>query len=202
MAHNGSSLAGAIILEVGRPNLRPFARASLVKSSDHLWLAAIGGWRQSYPRDLLWGSSALASAQPQPFFAVDAFDDDVHLEAHYLLAETRDILDRMNSVAGTMKSLQSGQRGNLNVACMPGPFTFLFPRFVSRYVGDNPDIRVSLSSRTSPQIRELAATQGIDFGFSDMIGRAPSEGTFGQETIAADCFWCHANRAPLRKGTD
>ena len=67
-------------------------------------------------------------------------------EAHYLLAETRDILDRMNSVAGTMKSLQSGQRGNLNVACMPGPSTFLFPRFVSRYVGDNPDIRVSLSS--------------------------------------------------------
>ena len=56
-------------------------------------------------------------------------------EAQYLYAETREILDRVNSVTGTMKSLQAGQRGSLNLACMPGPSTFLFPRFVSRVSG-------------------------------------------------------------------
>lgn len=118
-------------------------------------------------------------------------------EAQYLYAETREILDRVNSVTGTMKSLQAGQRGSLNLACMPGPSTFLFPRFVSRSVGDNPEIHVSLSSRTSPQIRELAATQGIDFGFADMIGRAPSRGTFRQETISADCYCAMPHDHPL-----
>lgn len=118
-------------------------------------------------------------------------------EAHYLHAETSDILDRLTSVAGTMKSLTAGQNGSLNVASMPGPSTFLFPRYISRFVGDNPDIRVSLSSRTSPQIRELAATQGFDFGFADMIGREPSGQTFRQETIAADCFCAIPRSHPL-----
>lgn len=120
-------------------------------------------------------------------------------EAHYLHAETSDILDRLHNVAGTMKSLIAGQGGSLNVASMPGPSTFLFPRFVSRFVGDNPNIRVSLSSRTSPQIRELAATQGLDLGFADLIGREPSAQTFQQEVIAADCFCAMPHDHPFAK---
>lgn len=118
-------------------------------------------------------------------------------EAHYLHAETSDILDRLSNVAGTMKSLTAGQSGSLNVASMPGPSIFLFPRYISRVVGSNPSIRISLSSRTSPQIRELAATQGFDFGFADMIGREASAQTFRQETIAADCFCAISQDHPL-----
>lgn len=109
-------------------------------------------------------------------------------EAHYLHAESDEILNRLSSVASTMQSLINGQSGSLNVASMPGPSNFLFPRYISRFTSDSPDIRISLSSRTSPQIRELAATQGLDFGFADMIGREPSDSTFRQETISADCF--------------
>ena len=169
----------------------------------------------------------LGRTQPAVSLAIRALEESLGLklferrgrqlvpvpEAHYLHAETSDILDRLTNVAGTMKSLTAGQSGRLNVASMPGPSTFLFPRYISRFVGDNPNIHVSLSSRTSPQIRELAATQGFDFGFADMIGREPSAQTFRQETIAADCFcaiprdhplarkpvigWCDLDNVPL-----
>ncbi|QDG76232.1 LysR family transcriptional regulator [Labrenzia sp. PHM005] len=109
-------------------------------------------------------------------------------EAQYLMAEASEILDRVSSVAGTMKSLKAGQSGSLNVACMPGPSTFLMPRYISQAVGANPDVHIVFSSRSSPQIRELGATQGLDFGFADLIGREPSTVTFRQETISANCF--------------
>ena len=155
----------------------------------------------------------LGRTQPAVSLAIRSLEDTLGLklfvrhgrrlvpvpEAHYLHAETSDILDRLSNVAGTMKSLIAGQGGNLNVASMPGPSTFLFPRFVSRFVGDNPNIRVSLSSRTSPQIRELAATQGFDFGFADVIGRGPSAQTFQQEIISADCFCAMPHDHPLAK---
>lgn len=118
-------------------------------------------------------------------------------EAHYLMAEASEILDRLTAVAGTMKSLTAGQSGSLNVACMPGPSTYLMPRFISRVVGANPDIHIVFSSRSSPQIRELGATQGLDFGFADLIGREPSTVTFRQETISANCFCALPKDHPL-----
>ncbi|MBY6069530.1 LysR family transcriptional regulator [Leisingera aquaemixtae] len=153
----------------------------------------------------------LGRTQPAVSLAIRSLEDSLGLklferrgrqlvpvpEAHYLHAETSDILDRLSSVAGTMKSLTAGQSGSLNVASMPGPSTFLFPRYISRFTGSNPRIRISLSSRTSPQIRELAATQGFDFGFADMIGREASAQTFRQETIAADCFCAIPQDHPL-----
>ncbi len=114
-------------------------------------------------------------------------------EAHYLLAETSEILDRLTAVSATMKSLINGQRGSLNIASMPGPTTFLFPRFISRTTGTTPDIRITLSSRTSMQIRELAATQAFDFGFADVLTTGAPPQTYRQEIITADCFCAMPN---------
>lgn len=109
-------------------------------------------------------------------------------EAHYLLAETTGILDRLSTISGTMEGLIKGRSGSLNIATMPGPSAFLFPRFISQSVGENPNIRITLSTRSSPQIMELAGTQNIDFGFADFehsVGREPQYST---EIIRADCF--------------
>ncbi|MCG8564951.1 MAG: LysR substrate-binding domain-containing protein [Desulfobacterales bacterium] len=118
-------------------------------------------------------------------------------EAYYLLQEVSEVLDRLSAVSGTMKGLAAGQRGHLNIAAMPGPSAFLFPRFISRVIGDNPDIHISLSSRTSPQIRELAATQGIDFGFADLLIVDEITPTFRQDVISADCFCALPRKHPL-----
>lgn len=108
-------------------------------------------------------------------------------EAHYLMTEASDILDRLNAVTGTMKSLVSGQGGTLTIASMPGPSTFLFPQFISRTI-KGADVRISLATRTSAQITELAATQSFDFGFADLVTEGASAATVFREVITADCY--------------
>jgi len=117
-------------------------------------------------------------------------------EARYLMAEASTILDRLNAVSGTMKSLVSGQDGTLTIASMPGPSTFLFPRFISRAIGDA-DVRISFATRTSAQITELAATQSFDFGFADLLSEGPSASTVLQEVITADCYCAIPKGHPL-----
>ncbi|WP_372574269.1 LysR family transcriptional regulator [Ruegeria jejuensis] len=109
-------------------------------------------------------------------------------EAHYLLAETTGILDRLATISNTMEGLIKGHSGSLNIATMPGPSTFLFPRFISQSVGENPEIRITLSTRSSPQIMELAGSQNIDFGFADFEHSAGKAPQYSAELIRADCF--------------
>lgn len=118
-------------------------------------------------------------------------------EAHYLLAETTGILDRLAAISSTMEGLIKGHSGSLNIATMPGPSAFLFPRFISQSVGENPEIRITLSTRSSPQIMELAGTQNIDFGFADFEHSAGKEPQYSTELIRADCFCAVDNDSPL-----
>ncbi len=118
-------------------------------------------------------------------------------EAHYLLAETTGILDRLAAISSTMEGLIKGHSGSLNIATMPGPSAFLFPRFISQSVGENPDIRITLSTRSSPQIMELAGTQNIDFGFADFEHATGKEPQYTAELIRADCFCAIDRDNPL-----
>ncbi|WP_171102962.1 MULTISPECIES: LysR family transcriptional regulator [unclassified Ruegeria] len=114
-------------------------------------------------------------------------------EAHYLLAETTGILDRLSVISNTMEGLIKGHSGSLNIATMPGPSTFLFPHFISKSLGENPDIRITLSTRSSLQIMELAGTQNIDFGFADFEHSSGKEPQYSAELIRANCF-CAVDR--------
>lgn len=118
-------------------------------------------------------------------------------EAYYLLAETAGILDRLATISKTMEGLIKGHAGSLNIATMPGPSAFLFPRFISQSVGENPDIRITLSTRSSPQIMELAGSQNIDFGFADFEHAAGKEPQYSAELIRADCFCAIDREHPL-----
>ncbi|SLN39601.1 LysR family transcriptional regulator [Ruegeria meonggei] len=118
-------------------------------------------------------------------------------EAHYLLAETTGILDRLASISNTMEGLIKGHAGSLNIATMPGPSAFLFPRFISQSVGENPEIRITLSARSSPQIMELAGSQNIDFGFADFEHSTGKKPQYSAELIRADCFCALDRDHPL-----
>ncbi|WP_298921837.1 LysR family transcriptional regulator [uncultured Roseobacter sp.] len=122
-------------------------------------------------------------------------------EARYLLAEATEILDRMSTVSETMKSLRNAHSGSLVVAAMPGPSAFIFPRFVSDTMSENSDIRITFSSRSSPQIRELASTQSIDFGFADFdapIGKTPQ---YHPDIVSAECFCALHRDHPLAQNS-
>ncbi|WP_164661683.1 LysR family transcriptional regulator [Tropicibacter sp. Alg240-R139] len=109
-------------------------------------------------------------------------------EAHYLLAESSEVLDRLATISRTMDGLIKGSSGSLNIATMPGPSAFLFPHFISAWVGGNPDIRTTLSTRSSPQIMELAGSQTIDFGFADFEHSTGKEPQYSADIVRADCF--------------
>ncbi|WP_170476310.1 LysR family transcriptional regulator [Ruegeria arenilitoris] len=118
-------------------------------------------------------------------------------EAHYLLAETTGILDRISTISRTMEGLVKASSGSLNIATMPGPSAYLFPRYISNSVGENPDIEITLSTRSSPQIVELAGTQNIDFGFADFEFSTGRQSQFSAEIIYGDCFCALDRDNPL-----
>lgn len=109
-------------------------------------------------------------------------------EAQYLLTEASIVLDRLSTVSGTMKGLRSAETGRLNVAAMPGPSAFIFPRFISKNIGPDASFQTTISSRSSPQIRELASTQSIDFGFADFDEPEGKLPLYNSETVSSDCF--------------
>ena len=110
-------------------------------------------------------------------------------EAHYLLAEANEVLDRLSAVSRTMKSLGDATSGSLKVAAMPGPSSYLFPRYISQVLGDFRDIKLTLSMRSSQQILELVATQSIDFGFADLdIQLEKRKDLLTAETFSSRCF--------------
>lgn len=118
-------------------------------------------------------------------------------EAQYLMGEASEILDRLTKVSGTMTDLRSAQTGSLNVVAMPGPSAFLFPRFISENVIDDANFQTTISSASSAQIRELASTQSIDFGFADFEEPAGRATQYLADIVSADCFCAVSRNNPL-----
>lgn len=122
-------------------------------------------------------------------------------EAQYLLVEATSILDRMATVSGTMKSLRAAQTGSLNIAAMPGPSAYLFPKFVSENVGHETGFETAIASRNSQQIRELASSQSIDFGFADFEVPSGPEQRYNAEILSTDCYCALHHEDPLAAQT-
>jgi len=162
-------------------------------------------------RSLSEAARKIGRTQPAVSLAVRSLEDDIGVplfdrrggrlipapEAQYLLAETEAILDRLAVVSRTMQSLATGRSGELKLAAMPGPAAFVFPRFVSDVIGDNNEIKLSISSRSSQQIQELAASQTIDFGFADAPVGAGQNTQYHAEIISAECFCALPKSHPL-----
>jgi DNA-binding transcriptional LysR family regulator len=118
-------------------------------------------------------------------------------EARYLLVEAERVLDRLTTVSSTMKSLAAGRGGSLRISAMPGPASFLFPRFVADWLGDRGTFELTITSRSSMQIEELVRTQSIDFGFCDAPTGDGRDGQYRTERISADSFVALPMKHPL-----
>lgn len=114
-------------------------------------------------------------------------------EAHYLQAEAGEILDRLSAAETTLAGMRNRSQGLLRLVAMPGPSSYLLPDFVSRFTAAAPDVRVTLATRSSPQILNLIAAQSFDIGFCDMGFCDTPEGDAGRdlydaETIFSECL--------------
>lgn len=95
-------------------------------------------------------------------------------EAHYLFAEAIDILDRLQTTEQNMTLMRDRMTGSLRLVAMPGPSAYLLPTFISRFIQSRPHVNITLTTRSSPQVRKLMAAQSFDIGLCDIgsdIGR-------------------------------
>lgn len=155
----------------------------------------------------------LGRTQPAVSLAIKALEDSLGIElfrregrrmvpvpeAHYLFDESDEIIDRLAGLAGTMRRLAQGETGQLTIASMPGPATFLMPRFLSAVLGRHPDVKLSLLTRTTPQIRRLAGSQSIDFGFGDYIPDSTNAQILSEDIIRTRCLCAVPARSPLAR---
>lgn len=127
-------------------------------------------------------------------------------EARYLLSEASEILDRLSSTRSNMEGMRNRIRGSLRIVAMPGPSAYLMPDFVSRFAQGAPDIRVTLSTRSSPQILNLIAAQSFDIGFCDIgvndtTKRALPDELFKSFTMDCECLCAVPVDHPLASRT-
>lgn len=118
-------------------------------------------------------------------------------EAHFLLAEASEVLDRLKTARQNLTSLRDRVTGSLRIVAMPGPSSFLLPEFISRFIQDRPGVHVSLSTRSSPLVRNLIAAQTFDIGFCDPSGASDTETLYRNEEIHCNCVCAVSVDHPL-----
>lgn len=115
-------------------------------------------------------------------------------EAHYFLEEADIVLERLTLSARTMTEIANLERGRLRIACLPAAASFLLPRVLAVFVGDRPDVTVSLMSRTSKVVAEWIASQQYDVGLAETP--AP-RAAFISRTFELECVCAMRRDDPL-----
>ncbi|WP_085905380.1 LysR family transcriptional regulator [Kiloniella majae] len=114
-------------------------------------------------------------------------------EAHYLMSEATDILSRLQTAEQNMRSIRDFEKGVLRIVAMPGPSAFLLPKVISEFTGEREDIRVTLTTRSSPQVHKMVATQSFDLGIADISGTDHEDDLLNGGTMKGNCL-CAVHR--------
>ncbi len=121
-------------------------------------------------------------------------------EAQYLLAESGEILERLDNVKQTLGDLRNLESGHIRIVAMPGPSVFLLPQLVSQFVRDREDVNVTLISRSSFQVRQLVSAQQFDVGLADMMpGHETTSSLLSHETFNYRCLCAVPSDDPLAR---
>ncbi|MFS8181263.1 LysR family transcriptional regulator [Pseudovibrio denitrificans] len=153
----------------------------------------------------------LHRTQPAVSASLKALEDDLDMplfiregrrlipvpEAHYLLSEASGILDRLKTVEQNLGNMRDQVQGSLGIVAMPGPSSYLLPEFISQFTADKPQVKVTLATRSSPQILNLIAAQSFQVGFCDAAVGSEQEKLFHNTTIPCTCVCAVPKSSPL-----
>lgn len=118
-------------------------------------------------------------------------------EAQYLLSEATEVLDRMSAAEQNLAALRDRQIGQLRIAAMPGPSAYLLPDFISRFVANRDEVQVNVTTRSSPQVRNLILTQSFDVGFCDREVLKEPDQPIINESLSCNCLCALSIDHPL-----
>jgi DNA-binding transcriptional LysR family regulator len=108
-------------------------------------------------------------------------------EAHYLLTEAVEILDRCRTTQQNIALMRERVQGSIRIVSMPGPSSFLLPNFISKYVAQKADVKIAIATRSSPHIRSLMSSQTYDIGFCDIDFSVADSQLFNSMNFTSEC---------------
>jgi DNA-binding transcriptional LysR family regulator len=117
-------------------------------------------------------------------------------EAHYLLEETEEVLERMGRTVRTMAEFGTLDRGHLRIACHPAASGFFMPRVLAAFLKSRPDVKADLMMRASHVVEDLIASQQFDIGLAET---PPARGSIEIETFDPKCVIAIPEADPLTK---
>ncbi len=140
----------------------------------------------------------LGRTQPAVSASISGLEDDIGYElferrggrlhpvpeAHFLLAEAQQILDRISTLERSMRDASGAEAGSIRIASMPVLAEFFVPRLIARFARANETSSFSLISQSSELIYERIASQQYDVGLAEQ--REPSE-LINSTPIEANC---------------
>lgn len=88
-------------------------------------------------------------------------------EAHYLLEEAEDILERLARTTRSMAEFATRQRGSLRIACHPAASGFFMPGILAGFLGERTAVKADLMMRSSQVVTDLVASQEYDIGLAE-----------------------------------
>ncbi|MBW4974056.1 LysR family transcriptional regulator [Roseovarius mucosus] len=88
-------------------------------------------------------------------------------EAHYLLEEAEDILERITRTTRSMAEFSTRQRGSLRIACFPAASGFFMPSLLADFLKDRLKVKADLMMRSSQVVSDLVASQEYDIGLAE-----------------------------------
>lgn len=118
-------------------------------------------------------------------------------EAHYLLEEAEDVLDRIARTTRTMAEFATRQRGTLRIACHPAASGFFMPSLLAGFLKDRPEVKADLMMRSSQVVTDLVASQEFDIGLAE----TPAErSSIRSESWDLECVLALPAENPFPKG--
>lgn len=106
-------------------------------------------------------------------------------EAHYLLEEAEDVLERLARTMRSMAEFATRQRGGLRIACHPAASGFFIPSLLAGFLKDRPEVRADLMMRSSQVVTDLVASQEYDIGLAET---PPSRSSIRSQSWDLECL--------------
>lgn len=119
-------------------------------------------------------------------------------EAQFLLREAEEILQKVENVKKTMADVRRTQRGDLEIVSMPGPAVILLPYLIDQILGSKKRVRVTLKTKSSPEVELIISAQNSDLGFADFdLSKDHEKVLVDHEVFDFDCLCAMSADDPL-----
>lgn len=87
-------------------------------------------------------------------------------EARRLYLETEKLITGVARIENTARAIRDLERGEVSVVAFPAVSLRLLPMIAAQFLGERPEVRLSITTRSSRNVSDSMLTRAADFGIS------------------------------------